>query len=109
MGCMSYLFFSDTYKQCDLNQQKEQIKLLKSKLVNQRTASSSYETKKRILLLESENDELRLYIAALTRLLIAKGTIKKDSHRTKVVAIDAIPQEVTHRCLNGQFFFQLSF
>ncbi|MGA1825689.1 MAG: hypothetical protein ACMUIP_13620 [bacterium] len=89
MGWMSYMFISDKDQHCDLNQHKEHLQRLKSKLVNQRTASSSYETKKRILLLESENDELRLYIAALTRLLIAKGMIKKEEIEQLASEIDA--------------------
>ena len=41
------------------------------------------------MLLESENDELRLYIAALTRLLIAKGMIKKEEIEQLAHEIDA--------------------
>ena len=89
MGWMSYMFISDTDEQFDLDQQKEQIQRLKSKLVDQRTSCASYETKNRILLLESENDELRLYVTALTRLLIAKGTIKKEEIEQLALEIDA--------------------
>ncbi|MGA1867969.1 MAG: hypothetical protein ACMUJM_05405 [bacterium] len=89
MGWMSYMFVSDTDQNRDLTQQKADIQRLKSKLASQRSSCSSYETKKRILLLENENDELRLYITALTRLLIAKGMITKEEIEQLAQEIDA--------------------
>jgi hypothetical protein len=39
--------------------------------------------------LQAENDELRLYLTAIVRLLISKGVVTNDEMRRVVDAIDA--------------------
>ena len=39
--------------------------------------------------LENENDQLKLYLASLIRLLVSKGTLSKDEITTFVEIIDA--------------------
>jgi len=39
--------------------------------------------------LERENDELRLYVAAIVRLLVAKGVVTSEEMASLVQAIDA--------------------
>ena len=43
----------------------------------------------RLAELESENDQLKLYLASLIRLLVSKGTLSQDEITTFVEIIDA--------------------
>jgi hypothetical protein len=87
MGWGRYLFLGDLGQQLDLSDQKREIEQLREELRGRRTASGSGGAD--IEGLQAENDELRLYLAAVVRLLISKGIVSRDEMRKLVDALDA--------------------
>ena len=71
----------------DLADQKAEIGNLRAELSRRR--SSSYDSTQDINRLQAENDELRLYLAAIVRLLISKGIVTKGEMQQFVDVIDA--------------------
>lgn len=86
MGWMRYMLLGDWGQQMDLEEQRDEIDQLKRSL---RTRHAFGNTDSEIARLSSENDELKLYVAALYRLLIQKRVATPDEIRTLVEKVDA--------------------
>lgn len=94
MGWGRYFLLGDFGQQLDLSDQKAELEQMREELMRSRmttvSASSGTEALKRDLhALQCENDELRLYIAALIRLLVSKGTVTKEELTAIVNAVDS--------------------
>jgi len=87
MGWGRTLFLGDIGNRMDIEDTERDIDGLRRQL------SSAYRTDmsqdQRLARLETENAELKLYLAALLRLLRMKGTVTDEELRTMVHAIDA--------------------
>ena len=81
------LLLGDLGQQMDLSDHNAQISALKRHLATGRTARA--EVAQQIVRLEGENDELRLYLSAIVRLLVSKGVVTQQELRGLVEAIDA--------------------
>lgn len=53
-----------------------------------RNANTDFEQSRSIQSLKRENDELKLYLATLVKLLVAKGVVRQDEIDAAVSAID---------------------
>ncbi len=87
MGWGRYLLLGDLGQQLDLSDQKAEVERLRDELQRSRLTSVGAEDK--IVQLQAENDELRLYLAALVRLLTTKGVVTRDEIKQVVDVIDA--------------------
>ncbi|MCX7006315.1 MAG: hypothetical protein NTY53_03545 [Kiritimatiellaeota bacterium] len=87
MGWGRYLLLGDLGQQLDLSDQKEEIAQLREEL--QRSRSAGAAPTGEIARLQAENDELRLYLAALVRLLVTKGVVTPGEIKQCVDAIDS--------------------
>jgi len=85
MGWMRYMLLGDWGQQMDLQEQRDEIDQLKRSL---RTRSAFDNTGAEIARLSAENDELKLYVAALYRLLIQKRVATPEEIRTLVEKVD---------------------
>ncbi|MCI0375983.1 MAG: hypothetical protein L0215_00095 [Gemmataceae bacterium] len=86
MGWLRYLFLGDLGQQLDLSDQSAEIASLRQQLNSMPAAGGPDE--KRIETLQRENDELKLYLAAVFRLLITKGVATAEEIRDLVSALD---------------------
>ena len=86
MGWGRFLLLGDLGQQFDLDDQKAEIEQLRNEL-NQRR-NSSLDSPGQIRMLQNENDELRLYLAALVRILVSKGVITPEQLKQVVETID---------------------
>ena len=83
MGWGRMMLLGNWGQQMDIEDQRKELQDLRSEISRQRgPASSDLES------LERENSELRLYLAAIIRYLIAKGTVDMDEFRVLVDEID---------------------
>ena len=82
MGWGKWLLLGDLGQQLDIEDQKTEIDRMRSEMSRLRSSGGGD------LKLQEENDELRLYLAALIRLLVAKGTITGSELTQIVEAID---------------------
>lgn len=89
MGWGRMLLLGDPGQQLDLQDQKREIESLRRELRSASAARTSGSLERRVAQLEHENDELRLYLAALIRYLTAKGAVNAVDLRGIVQAIDA--------------------
>ena len=87
MGWGRYLLLGDLGQQLDLSDQKRELEDLREEL--RRSRGSSRGSGGDLAALQAENDELRLYVAAITRLLISKGIVSREEMRRIVDALDA--------------------
>ena len=87
MGWGRFLLLGNLGQQLDISDQRNEIEDLKEQL--RRSRSSSPAASSDIARLQAENDELRLYLAALIRLLTAKGLVGREEIRQVVNAVDA--------------------
>lgn len=87
MGWGRYLLLGDWGQQLDIEDRKKEIAELQDELRKSRVYSIGDGRGVRIL--QAENDELRLYLAAVVRLLISKGIVSKEEMRQVVDAVDA--------------------
>jgi hypothetical protein len=85
MGWGRYLFLGDLGQQLDLSDQKREIESLRDELQRSRATSPGAD----ISTLQAENDELRLYLAAIVRLLTSKGVVSREEIKQVVDALDA--------------------
>ncbi len=86
MGWGRFLLLGDLGQQLDLSDQRAEIEQLRNELSQRRSASS--ESPDQIKMLQNENDELRLYLAALVRILVSKGIITPEQLKQVVETID---------------------
>lgn len=87
MGWGRTLFLGDIGNRLDIEDTERDIDGLRRQLTSARSKDLSRD--QRLTRLESENAELKLYLAALLRLLRQKGTVTDDELRSMVHAIDA--------------------
>ena len=85
MGWGRFLF--EVSQQLDLANQKNQINDLRKELSRNRAAPGGPAAD--LASLQAENDELRLYLAAVVRLLISKGVVSREEMKQVVDAVDA--------------------
>lgn len=87
MGWGRFLLLGDLGQQLDLADQKSEIENLRNELRGSRAAGHG--DAGAIERLQAENDEMRLYVAAIVRLLISKGIVSREEMRQVVDAVDA--------------------
>ena len=76
MGWGRTLLLGDIGNRLDIADTERDIASLRSRL--QSKAGTDQAQDKRLEALESENDQLKLYLASLIRLLVSKGTVSHD-------------------------------
>ncbi len=86
MGWGRFLLLGNLGQQLDLSDQRAEIEQLRNELSQRRNASA--ESPDQIKMLQDENDELRLYLAALVRILVSKGIITPEQLKQVVDTID---------------------
>jgi hypothetical protein len=87
MGWGRYFLLGDLGQQLDISDQKAEIDQLRQEMLRSRSAGSGSTDALRRL--QAENDELRLYLAAVIRILLSKGVVTQGEMRQIVDAIDA--------------------
>ena len=88
MGWGRFLLLGNLGQQLDIQDQNMEIQHLRNELARQRN-SSPIATSLPIKELQKENDELKLYIAALVKILITKGVATSDEIKQMVQIIDS--------------------
>jgi len=86
MGWLRYLFLGDLGQQLDLADHRAEIESLRQQLASRHVVSGPVD--KQIQALQRENDELKLYLVAVLRLLVAKGVATADEMRELVNNLD---------------------
>ena len=86
MGWGRTLLLGDIGNRMDIEDTERDIKNLRERLT--RSTKRDISKDKKIDILLNESAELKLYIAALVRLLTSKGTISSEELRKIVEAID---------------------
>lgn len=97
MGWGRMLLLGDIGQQLDLQDQREEIASLRRELRSASVRPANDGVDRRIARLERENDELRLYLAALIRHLTGKGVIAAADLQEIVRAIDAEDGQIDGR------------
>jgi hypothetical protein len=87
MGWGRYLLLGDLGQQLDLADQKAEIEQMREEI--RRSRSSGGGSAGQIEGLQAENDELRLWLAAIIRVLVSKRVVSQEEIRRIVAAIDA--------------------
>ena len=70
----------------DLSDQKAEIERLRNEM---RKRSSPFQATESMEFLQADHDELRLYLAAVVRILVSKGVIRPEELKQVVDVIDA--------------------
>jgi Tfp pilus assembly protein PilO len=86
MGWGRFLLLGNLGQQLDLSDQQREMDDLRDELRRMRRSDANATT---LAELRAENDELRLYLTALMRLLAAKGVVTREELEQIVAAIDA--------------------
>jgi hypothetical protein len=86
MGWGRWLLLGDFRQQMALADHEAEIEKLKEQLRSKQTLPSSVE--QRLETLQRENDELKLYLAAVLRLLVAKKLATESEIKAVVAAVD---------------------
>lgn len=86
MGWGRFLLLGDLGQQLDLSDQRREMRDLRAELRRTQRSQADATT---LAELRAENDELRLYLTALMRLLAAKGVVTREELEQIVAAIDA--------------------
>jgi hypothetical protein len=86
MGWGRWLLLGDLGQQLDLADHEADIARLRDELQSKQAESESVEH--HLAALQRENDELKLYLAAVLRLLVAKNIASIDEIRRVVAAVD---------------------
>jgi hypothetical protein len=86
MGWGRFLLLGNLGQQLDIVDQKAEIENLRDELHRSRVSSPGPAAD--VARLQAENDELRLYLAAIVRLLTAKGVVRPDEIKQMVDVID---------------------
>jgi len=86
MGWGRFFLLGNLGQQLDLSDHEAEIRRMKNEL--RRSRGTSPDTNSRLQRLELDVDEMRLYLAALFRLLISKGILSKDEVSRYVETID---------------------
>jgi hypothetical protein len=83
------LLLGDWGQQMDIHDQRREIQALRRQVRSSSSRRATTELSRRVAELESENDELRLYLASLVRYLGNKGVLDKAEFTALVDAVDA--------------------
>ena len=86
MGWGRTLLLGDIGNRLDIGDCEQDIGQLRSHMQQQRRVHASHHA--RIRALERENDELKLYVASIVRILIARSVVTKDEFARFVDIID---------------------
>jgi Tfp pilus assembly protein PilO len=86
MGWGRFLLLGNLGQQLDLADQRREMRDLRAELRRAQRPQADATT---LAELRAENDELRLYLTALMRLLAAKGVVTREELEQIVAAIDA--------------------
>jgi hypothetical protein len=86
MGWGRWFFLGDLGQQMDLADHEAEIERLKEQFQSRPQVPSSVE--QRLETLQRENDELKLYLAAVLRLLVSKKLATAEDIRVVVAAVD---------------------
>lgn len=86
MGWGRYFLLGDLGQQFDLAEQKEELDALRDELRRNRMSPGNTDD---VGKLRAENDELRLYLAAVVRLLLSKGVVTREELKNIVAMVDA--------------------
>jgi hypothetical protein len=86
MGWGRWLLLGDLGQQMDLADHQAEIESLKEQLRSRTAVPASVE--ERLETLQRENDELKLYLAAVIRLLVAKKVATTEEIKMVVAAVD---------------------
>ncbi len=86
MGWGRTLFLGDIGNRLDIEDTERDVSRLKRSVRDQGRTDRAQD--ERLKALEDENDQLKLYLASLTRLLVSKGTLSKDELTAFVEIID---------------------
>ena len=89
MGWLRYMLLGDLGQQLDLDEQKAQMDSMRDELRRARPYAPSSQPQGDTRRLQKEIDELRLYVAALTRLLVSSNVVDKAELGRVVQEIDA--------------------
>jgi hypothetical protein len=94
MGWGRLLLLGNIGQQLDLSDQKAEIEELRRGLEQNRALTMGKpvdlgSVEREIRALHTENDELRLYLTAITRLLVSKGAVTQDELIEIVNAVDS--------------------
>ena len=87
MGWGRTFLLGDIGNRLDIAECEQDIKILKESLMQIHQEGQSQDAE--LMALQRDNDQLKLYIAALIRLLISKGVLSQDEIRKMVDIIDA--------------------
>jgi len=87
MGWARTLFLGDVGNRLDIQDCEEDIKVLKTSLMEMQSDSQSQDQE--LLKLWREGDQLKLYLAAMIRLLTAKNVLTVEQLRKMVDIIDS--------------------
>ncbi len=87
MGWGRALLLGDIGVQMNVEDQIRELEQLRQEVRSRRADSG--DTAARLADLERECDELRLYLAAVCRLLVAQGVVTPEALRQAVEAVDA--------------------
>jgi hypothetical protein len=87
MGWGRYLLLGDLGQQLDLADQKAEIDQMREEM--RRSRSSDSGASGLLEHVQAENDELRLYLAAVIRILISKRIVTKEEMARIIDAVDA--------------------
>jgi len=89
MGWLRYMLLGDLGQQLDLNEQRAQMDSMHEELRRSRQHAPAPEPQGDARRLQAEVDELRLYVAALTRLLVSNNVVDRAELSRLVYEIDA--------------------
>lgn len=87
MGWGRFLLLGDLGQQLDLSDQKAEIERLRDELRQRRAAT--VDPSGQLTRLQQDIEELRLYLAALVRILVSKRAISAEELRQVVQIVDA--------------------
>ena len=88
MGWGRMLLLGNWGQQMDIEDQRQEIRRLKREM-RSRSRDAGADLARRMDELEAENDELKLYMAAMLRYFASKGQLDVTQFRAIVEAVDA--------------------
>jgi hypothetical protein len=87
MGWGRYFLLGDLGQQLDLADQKDSVDRMRNDLARAREVAAY--SMQEIRSLSAENDQLKLYLAAIIRLLVTKGVVSSQEISDLVEIVDA--------------------
>ena len=87
MGWGRTFLLGDVGNRMDISDCEADIRVLKESLIDFHSEGQNIDSE--LLVVQRENDHLKLYLAAITRLLIGKGLLSKEEIEKMVDIIDA--------------------